>query len=396
MTAALRLSDVISVLDELYDPAWAQSWDAVGLVAGDRDATVRRVVFAIDPVMPVIEEAVSLDADLLVTHHPLLLRPVHSVSSDQPKGRAVTALIRAGIALHVVHTNADVASPGVSDALAEAIGLGSCTALRPTSADALDKVITFVPTRDAERLIDALAEAGAGRLGDYARAAWTAEGTGTFTPLPGARPAIGSVGTPEQVIETRVEMVLPPSRRAAVVGALKAAHPYEEPAFDIIETVPPQGQRGIGRVGELSGAESLGALSERVAAALPRTVTGIRVAGDPDHPVRRVAVCGGAGDDLFDDVRASGVDAYVTADLRHHPASEAREYGAPALVDCSHWASEWPWLLDAERRLQEGVARHGTTVETHVSRIVTDPWTHIAMSPREDAAPPGHDPRRPR
>ncbi|HSR22014.1 MAG TPA: Nif3-like dinuclear metal center hexameric protein, partial [Candidatus Eisenbacteria bacterium] len=120
---------------------------------------------------------------------------------------------------------------------------------------------------------------------------------------------------------------------------------------------------------------------DRVARTLPRTAAGIRVAGDPDAPVRTVAVCGGAGDDLFDEVRAAGADVYVTADLRHHPASESLAHSRPALVDCAHWATEWPWLADAERRLRDGLAGRGTTVETRVSDLVTDPWTSVARPP---------------
>lgn len=376
-----RLGDVLAVLDELYDPSWAESWDAVGLVVGDRDAEVRRVLLAVDPLMPVIEEAAAMEADLLLTHHPLLLRPVHGISSDQPKGRAVTRLVQAGVALHVAHTNADVASPGVSDALAAALGLEVIGPLRAAPGEDLEKIIVFVPQPDAARVIDALAAAGAGRLGDYARAAWTSEGVGTFTPLPGARPAIGYIGTPEEVPETRIEMVLPPARRAAVVAALRASHPYEEPAFDIFPTLVPPGQRGIGRICQLPEPEPLRQFAERVASGLPSTPAGVRVSGDPTAPIRRVAVCGGAGDDLFDDVRRSGVDAYVTADLRHHPATEATSHGRPALLDCSHWATEWPWLLDVQRRLEQGLDERGTTVETRVSKLVTDPWTFSATTP---------------
>ena len=376
MTDSARLADVLAVLDELYDPRWAQEWDSVGLVVGNPDDLVRRVMFAVDPVMAVIEEAAAWEADLLVTHHPLLLRGVQSVATTSSKGRAVTALVRGGVALHVAHTNADVADPGVSDALAGALGLTELRPLRPSApVDALDKVVTFVPHADADRVIDALAAAGAGELGDYARCAWTTQGVGTFLPLPGAQPAVGEVGTAERVEETRIEMVLRRDRRSAVIGALKAAHPYEEPAYDVLELASVESGRGLGRVGQLREPEKLDEFAARVARSLPATAGPIRVAGDRDCPVRSVAVCGGAGDDLFGDVRASGADVFVTADLRHHPASEAIEQGPPALVDCAHWATEWPWLADADRLLQDGLTRRGVTVQTRVSTLVTDPWT---------------------
>ena len=302
MSEAARLGDVLAVLDELYDPRWAEEWDSVGLVVGDPDDPVRRVLFAVDPVMAVIEEAVAWQADLLVTHHPLLLRGVHSVATTSSKGRAVTALVRGGIALHVAHTNADVADPGVSDALADALGLTQLRPLRPSAPEGeLDKLVTFVPHEDADRVIDALAAAGAGELGDYARCAWTTQGLGTFLPLPGAQPAVGEVGAAERVPETRIEMVLRRDRRTAVIAALKAAHPYEEPAYDVLELAAGASGRGLAGSGRCPSRRRLDQFAARVARSLPATAVPISVAGDPDRTIRSVAVCGGAGDDLFGD-----------------------------------------------------------------------------------------------
>jgi putative NIF3 family GTP cyclohydrolase 1 type 2 len=179
-------------------------------------------------------------------------------------------------------------------------------------------------------------------------------------------------------------MVLPHTARSAAVAALRHAHPYEEPAFDLVELAASPGSRGLGRVGRLAAPTSLRELANRVSAGLPTTAGGVRVAGDLDRLVVTVAVCGGAGDDLFDEVRASGADVYLTADLRHHPASEALEHRGPALLDCSHWATEWPWLADAERLLRAGLAERAAaamdSVETRVSQIVTDPWTSDTRS----------------
>jgi dinuclear metal center YbgI/SA1388 family protein len=369
------LADVVAVLDELYPPALAESWDAVGLVTGDPDQPVRRVLLAVDPMRAVIDEAIGRQADLILAHHPLLLRGVNSVAATTPKGRVVHDLIRAGTALHVCHTNADNANPGVSDALAAALGLRDTRPLKPLPEAPMDKLVVYVPRAEADALIDALASAGAGRIGDYERCAWSTTGEGTFRPLAGANPSLGRVGDVERVPEARVEMVLPRHRRRAVVEALRAAHSYEEPAYDVFELAALPGGQGGGRVGELERAESLRDFAERVATALPATEQGVRVAGDPDRPVRSVAVVGGAGDSEFDRVRSAGVDAYVTADLRHHPATEARAYGVPALVDVAHWASEWPWLTDAARLLTEALAAGGSSVDTRVSTIRTDAWT---------------------
>lgn len=295
------LAQAVEALDRRFPPGGAEQWDRVGLVVGDPAAPVRRVLFAVDPVLDVVAEAERLAADLVVTHHPLLLRGVHSVAATGAKGAVVHRLIRSGIALYAAHTNADVASPGVADALAEALGL-------------LD-VRPLLPSRTS---------------GEAPASADVLDGTGT------------------------------------------------------------------GRVGRLPVAEPLSVFATRVAAALPPTAAGVRFAGDPTATVSSVAVLGGSGDGFFDAVRAAGVDVYVTADLRHHPASEAREQAlfeaatgrraaaTPYLVDVSHAASEWLWLPAAATNL---VADLGGSVTTHVSTLRTDPWTGQVASPTFEGAP---------
>ena len=294
MTPTVR--DVVAALDAAYPPVLAESWDAVGLVCGDPAEPVRRVLIAVDPVAETVDEAVAAGAQLLVTHHPLLLRGVHGVPTSDPKGALVHRLIRAGTALFCAHTNADSADPGVSDALAAALG------------------VTV---------------------------------TGPLAPRP--------------------------------VEALHATHPYQQPAYDLHEQAKLPASTGLGRVGELPAVESLREFTARVARALPATSWGVRAAGDPDRPVRRVAVCGGAGDSLLATVSSAGVDAYVTADLRHHPVSEHLAAGGPALVDVAHWAGEWPWCAQAESVIGEAFAG---TVDVSVSHLRTDPWTVGAAESR--------------
>lgn len=274
-----RLSEVIAALETLWPATRAESWDAVGTVVGDPDREVTRVLFAVDPVQEVADEAVRLRADLLVTHHPLYLRGTTTVAASTFKGRVVHTLIKNDVALHVAHTNADTADPGVSDALAGALDL-------------------------------------------------------------------------------RVERPLVP------------------------DPSDPEGRRGLGRICALDHPLTLREFAAHAAARLPATAQGIRVAGDPEATIRTVAVSGGAGDSLFDDVRAAGVDAFLTADLRHHPASEARAHSPLALLDAAHWATEWPWCELAAGQLDEISDRHGWDLRVHVSKTVTDPWTaHAASTP---------------
>ena len=383
------LRELITTLDEWFDPGTAEGWDAVGLVCGDPEGEVSRALLAVDAVPGTVAETVDSGAQLLITHHPLLLTAVHGVPADDPKGALVHRMIRAGVAHFVAHTNADVAAPGVSDALADRLRLGDIRPLTTHYDNALNKLVVFVPTNEAQRLIDALAAAGAGRIGDYERCAWTTTGLGTFRPRANAHPAIGAVDEIEQVPETRVEMVVPRSRQAAVEYALRSAHPYEEPAFDLLVLAGSSGARGTGRIGELAEPTTLARFAQRAAAALPATVWGLRVAGNPDKPVRTVAVCGGAGGAFTEDARRAGADVYLTADLKHHPTLEAvaeRGGDGMALIDVAHWATEAPWLDALADAL---VDRFGTTVDVRVSRQVTDPWTlHVPSTTESSSTPP--------
>ncbi|SEB32746.1 dinuclear metal center protein, YbgI/SA1388 family [Amycolatopsis tolypomycina] len=265
--APSAISEIIAVLERAYPPELAESWDAVGLVCGDPAEPVSRVLFCVDPVAETVDEAVELGAQLIVAHHPLLLRGVHGVPADTAKGSLVHRMIREGIALYCAHTNADSADPGVSDALAHAIGL-------------------------------------------------------------------------------------------RVTGPLAANT---------------DGVTGIGRIGELPQPEPFAAFVQRVADALPATVPGVLGAGDADRPIRTVAVSGGAGDSYLKQATEAGVDAFVTADLRHHPAGEhlASRGPVPALVGLTHWASEWPWCGQASALVAQAFAGN---VDVHVSTRRTDPW----------------------
>jgi dinuclear metal center YbgI/SA1388 family protein len=271
---SVQLADVIDVLDAAYPPWLAQDWDSVGLVCGDPAESVETVTVAVDATAAVVAEVPA--RGLLLAHHPLLLHGVDTVAASTAKGALVHQMIRSWRALFTAHTNADAASPGVSDALADALGL-------------------------------------------------------------------------------TVDEVLAP----IAVGA------------DV----------GLGRVGVLPRPEPLSAFVSRVHDALPGTSWGVRASGDSEATVSRVAVCGGAGDSLLDTVAGAGVQAYVTADLRHHPAAEHLLAGTlpgrptPALVDVAHWASEWPWCAQAANVVRAALPGR---VDVHVSRRRTNPRTLAA------------------
>ncbi|UTX51775.1 Nif3-like dinuclear metal center hexameric protein [Leucobacter aridicollis] len=279
--AGQTLADLRRVTNEMWPADTAESWDRVGLVTGRDAAPLRRVLLAVDAVAATVDEALAWEADALITHHPLLLRGIHTVAEDTAKGALLASLIRGGCALISAHTNADQPAGGVSDVIARRLGLVGAVPIVPHPAD----------------------------------------------------PEIG-----------------------------------------------------IGRVGKLSAPETLRAFAERVASAMPSTVSGVRVAGDPDRLVQAIALLGGAGDSLLDNPAVRGADVYLTSDLRHHPAQEALELsavaGGPALIDVAHWASESLWLEGAAAVL----ATRLPGVEFRVSTLRTDPWS-FSVGARPGDAP---------
>jgi dinuclear metal center YbgI/SA1388 family protein len=367
-----KLNDVVDLIHTWYPPHTADSWDAVGLVWGDPEQDVRKVMLAVDVTAEVAAEAAAWGADLLVVHHPLFLKGVHGFAATTPKGRTLTTLVGAGCALLTAHTNADQAIGGVSESLATALGLSGQAPITPAAGDPVDKLMVYVPVDAAAVVRAAMAEAGAGAIGDYDFASFSARGQGRFRPLTGSNPMIGTIGEIAEVEEISISVVLPRGRRREVVAAMKAAHPYEVPAFDVVEVADGGvGATGTGRIGTITPV-TLEEFAAQVAAALPDTHHGVRVAGDPKRRIRRVAVCGGAGDFLLDTVLHTDADVFVTSDLRHHPTAEFVEKGGPALIDVAHWAAEWTWLPALRQRLG---GSWGDDVQTRVSELVTDPWT---------------------
>ena len=366
------VADIVAALEAAYPPHLAESWDAVGLICGDPAEPADKVAFALDCTDAVVDAAIAQGAQMLVVHHPLLLRGVTAVPANSPKGRIVHKLIRNGIALFAAHTNADSARPGVNDRLAELLGITPGAPLRPIPSGT-DKWGFTVPLNDVPTVKSAIFSAGGGAQGDYEQACFEFSVTGQFLPTEGANPHLGAVGEVETVEEVRIEFVAPAAKREAIRAALIKAHPYEEPAYDCVETslpMPADQQLGIGRVGELDTPMTLREFTARVAERLPATEWGVRAAGDPDAMIRTVAVASGAGDSFLGQVAKMDVDCFVTSDLRHHPVDEHLRMGGCPVIDTAHWASEFPWCFQAE-----GVIKKATKAQTTVIDVRTDPWT---------------------
>jgi dinuclear metal center YbgI/SA1388 family protein len=367
-----RVQDWVDLVEELFPTADAADWDSVGLQVGDPDDPVRRVLVALDVTDATLDEAVASDAQLVLAHHPLLFRPLPRLTPSSAAGKLALRAARDRVAVLAAHTNLDVAVPGTTDPVVDALGLTDVRPLVPHPVTASVKLVTFVPEDETGAVISALSAAGAGVIGAYTECTFRVSGTGTFRPSATANPAVGEREERNEVAEHRLEVVVPAPLVADAVAALRAAHPYEEVAHDLYPVLGgiPSG-KGLGRVGALPEALPLRAVADRLQEALP--APHLRVAGDLDRVVRWVAACGGAGDSHIPDALAAGADVYVTGDLRHHVTLDALTLGM-ALIDAGHHATEAPAMEAARQRLAAAAAERGLHAVLLRSRVRTEPW----------------------
>ena len=383
-----RVSDWVALVDACYPVADAEEWDAVGLHVGDSGDPVGTVLLCLDVTPETLAEAERSGAELVLAHHPLLFRPLSRLTPDTAGGALALRAARSRIAVLAAHTNVDVAEPGTTDPVVDLLGLRDVRPLAPTPAAARVKLVTFVPSEHTAAVLTALAGAGAGVIGEYDHCSFRVAGTGTFRPSAAARPALGRRGELNEVAEDRLELVLSAAATRPAVEALLDAHPYEEVAYDLVPLVPePAGGKGLGRVGDLARPQPLRELAARLAEGLPSRF--LRLAGNPDRLVRRVAACGGAGESLLDAARDAGAELYVSGDLRHHATLDALATGM-AVIDAGHYATEAAALPAVERRLRTEAGRRGLRARLLPSAERTEPWSDwAAPAVLEGEPPPG-------
>jgi dinuclear metal center YbgI/SA1388 family protein len=353
--------DVIEAAERLAPSPLAEAWDNSGLQVGNPAARVSRVLVALTPLPEVFDEAEQTRADFVLFHHPLIFGGLNSVNTDAYPGGLLARALRNSLTVYAAHTNYDAAPNGVSVALADALGLrGSLQVVAPRGE--LRKLVVFVPEDNADDLADALNEAGAGVIGEYTRCTFRTPGTGTFLGGEGTDPYLGERGRLERVEEVRLETVVPAHNVGRALSAVRAAHPYEEPAFDVYPTEGHPEGCGYGRVGRLPEPMTSEGFAEHISASLG--FPAVLVADPkPGHKVERVAVLGGSGGSFVREAAASGADAYVTGDLDYHDALLAGSLGLAA-VDAGHAATELPSLAPLAERLSRLV-----DVPVEVSRV---------------------------
>jgi dinuclear metal center YbgI/SA1388 family protein len=349
----LTVGTVVEVLEQLVPLELAADWDNVGLLVGDRAAPVQRIMTCLTVTPETTAEALERGVGLIVTHHPILFRPIQRLTTDTPEGKMLLALMGAGVAVYSPHTAFDSAPGGINDILAERMRLTKVTPLRRGPGSSQCKIVVFVPESDLERVSDAVFKAQAGHIGQYRECSFRLAGTGTFFGSDTSHPTVGQKEVREEVAEWRLEVVCPEARVEQVVAALRHAHSYEEPAFDVYPLRPLPATGGEGRIGHLPMEISLDDWGAQVKACLGSGP--VQVVGDADRSIATVAIACGAGGELISDAVRAGADVLLTGEVRFHDCLAARAQGL-ALVLPGHYATERCGVEELARQLGNRLA----------------------------------------
>ena len=332
----MQISAVIRHLEQLAPPLYQENYDNAGLLTGDEEWECRGVLTTLDATEEVVQEAAERGCNLIVAHHPIIFGGMKKISGRNYAGRAVIAAIRQDIAIYAVHTNLDnMMAAGVNGRIADKLGLEKRTVLAPKEAT-LRKLYCFVPVSHLEAVRSAIFAAGAGQIGAYNECSYSVEGVGTFKGGEGAQPFVGQVGARHEEREARLEVILPVHLSRAAVEAMIAAHPYEEVAYDLVPLVNTHPGIGSGLIGELGESVGEEVFLDRLCAVFRVPV--VRHTRLTGRPVKRVAVCGGAGSGFISSALSAGVDFYVTADVKYHEFFDAD--GRIIIADIGHFESE--------------------------------------------------------
>ena len=365
----MKITDISAAIEKIAALKLAQDWDNVGLLIGDAQRNVKNILLTIDVTDDVVTEAKRLKIDLIISYHPVIWDGLKKITADGPTG-AVYNLIKAGIAVFSIHTALDVAIGGVNDGLAEIVGICDAEPIgdyvdNPTGDNY--KLVVFIPIKAAANVSNAVFAAGAGAIGNYRNCSFGAEGTGTFLPLKGAKPAIGKKGKLEKVPEIRFETIVPAGKLADCIAAMKKAHPYETPAFDVFKLYDTQSKFGLGRIGKLAQPVRIKQIIGKI-----KKYTGakaIGIVGDEKRLVKTAAVCAGSCGKIINTVIAAKADCYVTGELKHHQALAAQDAGLTCIC-LSHTVSERFILKKFAKQLQKQIKQ----VTIKISKKDADPF----------------------
>lgn len=371
MVNQLTNKAIFNAMEKWAPKHLAYEWDNVGLQIGSYNRPVKKIMITLDVLESVADEAIANEVDLIIAHHPLLFKPLGRIDTDQPKGRTIQKLLANQISVYASHTNLDITRDGVNDMLCDALGILQTDILDRTATERLYKIVVYAPASHQEKIRDAWAQAKAGHIGKYSHCTFSSEGKGTFKPLEGSNPYIGSQNELAIVDEIRMETIVPENFLSETVDKMKQAHPYEEVAYDIFPLVNKGSEAGIGRIGRLKEQMSLGDFCEHVKKALH--VPSVRATGDLNKKIRTVAVLGGSGEKYAMLAKHKGADAYVTGDMTFHAAQDAKEAGL-TVIDPGHHVEK---IMKAavQKYLQDQFANDELEIIT--SEVDTEPFQFI-------------------
>lgn len=349
----MLIADLAQALDHIAPRSLAAEWDNVGLLLGAGSAPCTRALVAIDLTEPVLDEAIRLKTQAIVLYHPPIFAPMRHLHDGTPRGALLLRAARAGIALLSPHTALDAADGGVNDFLCSVVGEGQSTPLEPAAATPTGqshRVTVHVPIDHVDAVRAAMARAGAGTIGEYTHCSFEVVGSGTFMPGERARPRLGSRGALERVTECRLEKVCSAANLPAVVAAIRASHPYEEPAFTIEALAPvPMPRAGQGRLMRLRAPMTARSIARSLAAGL--RLRHVELVGEPSQRHTAIGLCAGSGGELIAGARKHGATLFITGELKHHDRLDAAAHGTSVLL-CGHTETERPYLRVLARRLQ--------------------------------------------
>ena len=365
----VTIRDIRQLITKRFPEKCAESWDNPGLQVGRNDAVVKKVLVALELTPAIVEEAVETGTNLIVTHHPFIFRPIKKLNDDTPDGEMLLTLAEHRIGMIAAHTNLDCAAGAITKKLADDLALKERRNFLEHHPYSAYKIVVFVPEKDAERVAEAMHKSGGGCVGNYSNVSFSAVGKGRFTCGKDSHPAIGQPGTSETVDEIRIEMVVSESRISAVTNALRQAHPYEEPAYDVFKL-----ESEVHGMTDAYSFGVCGTLPEpvRLDAFIPMLkkvwdISALRVAGRDDKMISRVAILNGSGAKYLNDCR--GIDAYITGDCGHHDFDNAIRRDI-ALIDAGHYDTE----KYIPQILAEMISSEFSSIETKIASKMSNPF----------------------
>jgi dinuclear metal center protein, YbgI/SA1388 family len=370
----VKCKDIISIVDALAPKYLTLKSDNTGLILGDEKADIESILVSLDIDERVCDEAIQKKCSLIVTHHPVIYHPINHINYNDFKGKIISKLIQNNISVYSAHTNLDTVNGGINDYLVEKLNLTGSSLLSVTYEEELYKLAVYVPFEYADRVRDALTNEGAGHIGKYSHCTYNIRGEGTFKPLDGSSPFLGSVGSIEKVNEVKIETIVRHKDLQPIIDRMLEAHPYEEVAYDVYRLVNNKEEYGIGRIGTLKQPVTLEELCSSVKMVL--CIDSLDVVGNLDRVVQKVGLCSGSGSEFIPEAFRAGCDVYITGDVRYHDACDARDMGL-ALINAGHFATENVYMAHLAEIIRSEAMKRSHTVNVYLSKENRNPFIKV-------------------